>query len=122
VTNVLALLAIAVLPAAFTNTFGRMVGRPREGWLLSWVVVALFVAGLVACTRAEAAGNPRVGAAGAAGGPGNLEGKEVRFGAAGSALAAVVTSDGATGSYNSIPRSSSPTAAPSPTTARTSPG
>jgi K+-transporting ATPase ATPase A chain len=107
-TNVLALLAIAVLPAAFTNTFGRMVGRPREGWLLYWVMVALFVAGLVACTWAEAAGNPRVGAAGVAGGLGNMEGKEVRFGAAGSALAAVVTSDGATGSSNSMHDSYTP--------------
>src|SRR5262245_17401328 len=108
VTNVLALLAIAVLPAAFTNTFGRMVGRPRDDWLLYWVMVALFIAGLVACTWAEAAGNSRVGAAGVAGALGNMEGKEVRFGAAGSALAAVITSDGATGSYNSMHDSYTP--------------
>src|SRR4029077_19236076 len=41
-TNFLELLAIVLLPAALTNTFGRMTGQPRQGWLLYWVMVCLF--------------------------------------------------------------------------------
>ena len=52
-TNFLALLAIAVLPASFPITFGAMVGRPRAGWALLAVMVVLFVAGLVVCDLAE---------------------------------------------------------------------
>src|SRR5262249_56509314 len=75
---------------------GRMVGRPRDGWVIFWTMAALFIAGLVVCNLAESATTSRdlVG--------GNMEGKEVRFGVSGSVLAAVVTSNGATGSYNSM--------------------
>ena len=93
-TNFIELLAIAVIPAAFTHTFGRMVGRTRDGWVIFWTMTVLFVAGLLACNWAESASNGIVG--------GNMEGKEVRFGVGGSTLAAVVTSNGATGSYNSM--------------------
>ena len=98
-TNFIELLAIAVIPAALTHTFGRMVGRPRDGWVIFWTMTALFVAGLLVCNWAEARAHPAladqiVG--------GNMEGKEVRFGIGSSALAAVVTSNGATGSYNSM--------------------
>ena len=88
-TNFIELLAIVVIPAAFTNTFARMVGRPRDGWVIFWTMTALLVAGLVVCNLAESSAL-------------NMEGKEVRFGVAGSTLAAVVTSNGATGSYNSM--------------------
>jgi K+-transporting ATPase ATPase A chain len=98
-TNFIELLAIAVIPAAFTHTFGRMVGRPRDGWVLFWTMTVLFVAGLLVCNWAESS----VHAAMADGiTAGNMEGKEVRFGVGGSALAAIVTSNGATGSYNSM--------------------
>jgi K+-transporting ATPase ATPase A chain len=98
-TNFVALLAIVVIPAAFTHTFGRMVGRPRDGWVIFWTMTALFVVGLLVCNWAETSTHPAlsnhvVG--------GNMEGKEVRFGMGASALAAVVTSNGATGSYNSM--------------------
>jgi K+-transporting ATPase ATPase A chain len=63
-------------------------------------MVVLFVAGLVVCDRAEAAAPPRLAGLGADGG--NMEGKEARFGVGDSVLAAVVTSNGATGSYNSM--------------------
>jgi K+-transporting ATPase ATPase A chain len=99
-TNFLALLAIAVLPAALPITFGRMVGRPRAGWTLLAVMVALFVAGLVVCDAAERVAPSQLEDLGVAGG--NLEGKETRFGVGGSVLTAVVTSNGATGSYNSM--------------------
>ncbi len=106
-TNLLELLTIAVLPAAFTNTFGRMIGRPRQGWALYVVTVTLFAAGLLICGWAEGRGTPTLAAAtGSA--VGNLEGKETRFGIGGSVLAAVTTSNGVTGSYNSMHDSYTP--------------
>jgi K+-transporting ATPase ATPase A chain len=99
-TNFLGLLAIAVLPASLPVAFGHMAGRPRAGWVLLAVMVVLFVGGLAACDAAESATPPRMADLGISGG--NMEGKEVRFGVGGSVLAAVVTSNGATGSYNSM--------------------
>ncbi|MGA3318158.1 MAG: potassium-transporting ATPase subunit KdpA [Candidatus Korobacteraceae bacterium] len=105
-TNFLEMLAIALLPAALTNTFGRMVGQPRQGWLLYCVMMLLFGCGLVFVHHFEQRGdrqlagvdfrNSRVQSGG------NMEGKEVRFGIGGSTLTAVVTSNTATGSYNSM--------------------
>jgi K+-transporting ATPase ATPase A chain len=109
-TNFLELLAIVLLPAAFTNTFGRMVGQPRQGWLLYSVMVLLFSGGLIFVHHFEQRGpqlgnvdlkNRLVQPAGNVSG-GNMEGKEVRFGIGGSVLAAVVTSNTATGSFNSM--------------------
>jgi K+-transporting ATPase ATPase A chain len=112
-TNLLELLAIAVLPASLTYTFGRMTGRPRQGWVLFSVMVVLFGAGLLVCDLAEqrdhtlmAQGVDHVASDLQAGG--NMEGKEVRFGIGGSVLAAVTTSNGATGSYNSMHDSYTP--------------
>src|SRR6266851_4633430 len=109
-SNLLELLAISVLPAALTFTFGRMVGRPREGWMLYSVMVCLFVAATVPTGWAEQAGNPLLGAttsvrqtADATQPGGNMEGKETRFGIGSSVLTEVVTSNGATGSTNSAP-------------------
>lgn len=99
-TNFLALLAIAVLPASLTITFGHMSGKPRAGWVLLAVMMVLFVGGLALCDFAEAATPPQLGGLHLSGG--NMEGKEIRFGIGGSVLAAVVTSNGATGSYNSM--------------------
>jgi K+-transporting ATPase ATPase A chain len=98
--NFLAMLAIAVLPASLTITFGRMTGRPRAGWILLAVMVVLFVGGLALCDFAESASPPQLANLHLSGG--NMEGKEVRFGIGSSVLAAVVTSNGATGSYNSM--------------------
>jgi K+-transporting ATPase ATPase A chain len=99
-TNFLALFAIAVLPASLTVVFGRMTGRPRAGWVLLGVMVALFAVGLVVCDRAESVSPPQLAGLHLAGG--NMEGKETRFGIGDSVLTAVVTSNGATGSYNSM--------------------
>jgi K+-transporting ATPase ATPase A chain len=104
-TNFIEMLAIVLLPAALTNTFGRMVGQPRQGWLLYNVMVFLFGCGLMFVHHVEQRGsqlanvdfrNSRVQSGG------NLEGKEVRFGIGGSTLTAVVASNAATGSYNSM--------------------
>ncbi|MBZ5645721.1 MAG: potassium-transporting ATPase subunit KdpA [Acidobacteriia bacterium] len=114
-TNLIAMLAIALLPAAFTNTFGRMIGNPRQGWMLYAVMTVLFVTGLGVCGWSEQQGNRILAkqahvqarsTADQAGG--NMEGKEVRFGIAQSVLTAVVTSNGATGSYNSMHDSYTP--------------
>ena len=105
-SNFLEMLAIVLLPAALTNTFGRMIGRPRQGWLVYWVMVIIFVAGLLFVHASEQRGNPLLSGAGSASNlsqsAGNMEGKEVRFGVGGSTLTAVVTSNTATGSYNSM--------------------
>jgi K+-transporting ATPase ATPase A chain len=111
--NLLSMLAIAGLPASLTYTFGRMTGRPRQGWALFAVMLTLFVAGLLVCHVAEQRGHvlARQGVDHAANGlqaGGNMEGKEVRFGVGGSVLAAVTTSNGATGSYNSMHDSYTP--------------
>lgn len=98
--NFLAMLAIAVLPASLTITFGSMTRNPRAGWALLAVMVVLFAGGLAVCDFAEAATPPQPAAYHVSGG--NMEGKEVRFGIGGSVLAAVVTSNGATSSYNSM--------------------
>jgi len=111
--NFIEMLAIALLPAAFTHTYGLMIGRPRHGWILYGVMVFLFALGLLMCGWAEQHGNAlfphaldtRASAAQAGG---NMEGKEVRFGIATSVLTAVTTSNGATGSYNSMHDSYTP--------------
>jgi potassium-transporting ATPase potassium-binding subunit len=86
-TNVLEMLAIVVIPAALTSTFGRMTRRPRDGWTLLAAMGVMFVVGLALIHWAELH---------------NMEGKEVRFGIGGSALGAAVTSNGATGSTNAM--------------------
>src|SRR5262249_9788068 len=103
-TNFLEMLAIVVLPASLTYTFGKMIDRLRQGWALFRVMAFLFAAGLLLAGWAEQAGNPLMGGQGNAAiqaGP-NLEGKEARLGVGGSVLAAVATSNGGTGSYNSM--------------------
>ena len=105
-TNFLEMLAIVLLPAALTNTFGRMVGQPRQGWLFYYVMVLLFGCGLVFVDHFEQGVDPHLGAVdfrkGGTRPGGNMEGKEVRFGIGSSALTAVVTSNTATGSNNSM--------------------
>ena len=111
--NALSMLAIAVLPASLTYTFGRMTGRLRQGWTLYAVMAVFFVAALLVGHVAEQRGHvlTRQGvdhAATALQPGGNMEGKETRFGIGGSVLAAVTTSNGATGSYNSMHDSYTP--------------
>jgi potassium-transporting ATPase potassium-binding subunit len=104
-SNFLEMLAIVLIPAALTNTFGRMVGQPRQGWLLYRVMVLFFCLGLLFVHSFEQRGNSAFGGVdmkfSRLQSGGNMEGKEVRFGVGGSTLTAVVTSNTATGSYNS---------------------
>lgn len=105
-TNFLEMLAIVLLPAALTNTFGRMVGQPRQGWLFCCVMLVLFGGGLAFVQHFEQRADPRLPGVDFRNtrlqSGGNMEGKEVRFGIGGSTLTAVVTSNTATGSYNSM--------------------
>ena len=99
-TNFLGLLAIAVLPASLAFTFGFWTDRRRSGWVLLAVMVMIFILGLVVCDFAEKSVPSRLNELNVSGG--NMEGKELRFGVGGSVLATLVTSNGATGSYNSM--------------------
>jgi len=83
------MVTIFALGAGLTNVFGRMVGDERQGWAIFAVMGILFLAGVIVTYWAEAAGNPLLTNLGLHGG--NMEGKEVRFGIAVSALFAVVT-------------------------------
>jgi K+-transporting ATPase ATPase A chain len=103
-SNLIEMLTIVVLPASLTYTFGTMIKRSRQGWALLGVMMFLFAAGLLLAGWAEQRGNPLIRSQV---NPmiqtcGNMEGKEVRFGIGGSVLAAVATSNGGTGSYNSM--------------------
>ena len=90
-TNVFEMLLIFLIGAALTNTFGRMVGDERQGWSLLGAMMVLFAVGLFVVYSAEASGNPHFAkfgidqAVGSLQAGGNMEGKEVRFGIAGSA-------------------------------------
>ncbi len=101
-SNALQCLAILLIPAALTFTFGTMVGDRRQGWALYAAMMVLLVAGLAVASWAEAAGNPLHAALGVDPATGNMEGKEVRFGIAASVLWAVATSAASNGSVNAM--------------------
>jgi len=92
VSNFVELLLMLLVPAAFTATFGRMVGRRRQGWALYAAMIVMFIGGTTVLYAAEAHGSPAQRAAGLhaavvhGSSGGNMEGKEQRFGIAGSAL------------------------------------
>ncbi|MBX3390672.1 MAG: potassium-transporting ATPase subunit KdpA [Phycisphaeraceae bacterium] len=110
-TNFLELLAILLIPAALCWTFGEMVGDRRQGWAVLAAMLAIFVVLLGACVWAESGTNPRLSALGvdsAFGSAGNMEGKEVRFGIANSALWATATTAASNGSVNAMHDSFTP--------------
>ena len=99
-SNIFEMALILVIGAALTNTFGRMVGSQREGWTLLVVMGILFFVGVTVIYGVEAHGNPALAHLGVVG-P-NMEGKEVRFGAAGSSLFAEVSTAASDGAVNSM--------------------
>ena len=113
-SNLLQMFLIFVIPAALTYTFGRMVKDTRQGWAIFAAFTVMFVAGVAATYHFEQGGNPilsnlgiqSAATAGQAGG--NMEGKEVRFGIANSALFATVTTDASCGAVNSMHDSYTP--------------
>jgi potassium-transporting ATPase potassium-binding subunit len=106
-TNLLEMLAVLVIPAGLVFMFGRLVGAPRQGYAVYGAMMVMFLGAVIVCYVAEAHGSPAQHAAhintalthGADGG--NLEGKEQRFGIAGSALFDVVTTVTSCGAVNS---------------------
>jgi K+-transporting ATPase ATPase A chain len=113
-SDFLEVLAILVISAALCYTFGAMVGDTRQGWALLAAMTVIFVACLALCVPSEQAGNPRLAALGvdqaasALQSGGNMEGKEVRFGIARSALWATATTAASNGSVNSMHDSFTP--------------
>jgi K+-transporting ATPase ATPase A chain len=101
-TNFLSMFLIFAIPAGLTYTFGRMAGDQRQGWVLFGAMAFLFLTGTAVAYWAEAHGNPVLTRTGVDPGLGNMEGKEVRFGVASSALYATVTTDASCGAVNSM--------------------
>ncbi len=104
-SNFLQMLSIFAIPAGLTYTLGRMTGSPRHGWAVWAAMAALFLCGVTTAYWAEARGNPLLHGVDqhvtATQPGGNMEGKEVRFGIANSALFATVTTDASCGAINS---------------------
>jgi potassium-transporting ATPase potassium-binding subunit len=101
-SNLVQMLSILAIGAALTNVFGRAVGDERQGWAILAAMGLLFIAGMVVCYWAEAGGNPLIAALGVDNAAGNMEGKEVRFGAPLSALFAVITTAASCGAVNAM--------------------
>jgi potassium-transporting ATPase potassium-binding subunit len=113
-TNFIHMICMLLIPGALTYVFGTMLTRRRQGWAFFAAFLAMFIVFLVVVYGFESAGNPLLTAAGAdqhntarqLGG--NLEGKEVRFGAGQTSLFVAVTTAGTTGSVNAMHDSLTP--------------
>ncbi len=101
-TNLLQMVLIFSIGAALTNVFGRMVGDQRQGWAIFAVMGLLFLAGTGVVYWSEAAGNPLLAHLPLDHLAGNMEGKEVRFGIANSALFSTITTDASCGAVNAM--------------------
>ena len=111
-TNFLEMLSIFIIPAGLTYTLGRMTGSQKHGWAVFAAMAVLFFAGVTTAYWAESKGNPLLASvdqrASLLQPGGNMEGKEVRFGIANSALFATVTTDASCGAVNSMHDSFTP--------------
>ncbi|WP_432770043.1 MAG: potassium-transporting ATPase subunit KdpA [Sphingopyxis sp.] len=100
ITNFVQMLSIFSIGVGLTWCFGKAVGDTRQGWAILAAMGVLFVAGVTVTYWQEAAGNPLLHQLGVAGG--NMEGKEVRFGIAASALFSVITTAASCGAVNAM--------------------
>ncbi len=113
-SNFLQVLAILLIAAALCHTFGKMIKDERQGWAILAAMTIMFVGLLAVCAVAEQKGNPAFAglgvdqAASALQSGGNMEGKEVRFGIADSALWATATTAASNGSVNAMHDSFTP--------------
>jgi K+-transporting ATPase ATPase A chain len=111
-SNFFEMVLIFAIPSGLTYTLGRMTGSQRHGWAVWAAMAFLFLAGVTPAYWAEAKGNPLLAGtdqhASAVQSGGNMEGKEVRFGVANSALFATVTTDASCGAVNSMHDSFTP--------------
>ncbi|MCW5708347.1 potassium-transporting ATPase subunit KdpA [Shinella sp.] len=101
-SNYLNIFAMLSISAALVYTFGQLVGNRRQGWAIISAMAILLIAGVAAIYWAEAAGNPILTALGVDAAAGNMEGKEVRFGQAMTALYAAVTTGLSDGGVNGM--------------------
>jgi K+-transporting ATPase ATPase A chain len=107
-TNLISLLLIFAIPAALTYTYGRMARDARQGWAIFAAMAVLFFMGVATCYWAESHSNMALSGLHTSQLAGNLEGKEVRFGVADSALYATVTTDASCGAVNAMHDSFTP--------------
>jgi potassium-transporting ATPase potassium-binding subunit len=111
-SNFFEMVLIFAIPSGLTYTLGRMTGSQRHGWAVWAAMAFLFLAGVTTAYWAEARGNPLLAGtdqrASALQPGGNMEGKEVRFGVANSALFATVTTDASCGAVNGMHDSFTP--------------
>jgi len=111
-TNFIEMLLIFSIGGGLTYTLGRMTGSPKHGWAVLAAMVLVFAMGVITAYVAEARGNPLLKgtdqSVSAAQSGGNMEGKEVRFGIANSALFATATTDASCGAVNSMHDSFTP--------------
>ncbi|MBZ5527655.1 MAG: potassium-transporting ATPase subunit KdpA [Acidobacteriia bacterium] len=111
-SNFFQIVLIFAIPSGLTYTLGRMTGSQRHGWAVWAAMAFLFFVGVTTVYWAEARGNPLLAGtdqrASALQSGGNMEGKEVRFGIANSALFATVTTDASCGAVNSMHDSFTP--------------
>jgi K+-transporting ATPase ATPase A chain len=111
-SNFFEMVLIFAIPSGLTYTLGRMTGSQRHGWAIWAAMAFLFFVGVTAAYWAEARGNPLLAGtdqrASALHSGGNMEGKEVRFGIANSALFATVTTDASCGAVNGMHDSFTP--------------
>jgi potassium-transporting ATPase potassium-binding subunit len=111
-SNYLQMLSIFAIPAGLTYTLGRMTRSRRHGWAVWAAMASLFLCGVATAYWAEGKGNPLLHGvdqrASAVQPGGNMEGKEVRFGIASSALFATVTTDASCGAINGVHDSFTP--------------
>lgn len=98
--NFVQMLSIFLIGVGLTWCFGKAVGNPRQGWAILAAMMVLFLVGVGVTYWQEAAGNPLLHRIGLAGG--NMEGKEVRFGLAASALFSVITTAASCGAVNAM--------------------
>jgi len=113
-SNLLQMLMILAIPSALTWTLGRMTGSAKHGWAVWSAMAALFLLGVLVAYSSESHGNPMLKdvntAASETQSGGNMEGKEVRFGIANSALFTTVTTDASCGAVNNAHDSLTPIA------------
>ncbi|HKM84131.1 MAG TPA: potassium-transporting ATPase subunit KdpA [Candidatus Acidoferrum sp.] len=113
-SNFFQMLLIFAIPSGLTYTLGRMTGSPRHGWAVWSAMAVLFLAGVLVAYSSEARGNPLLAGVNTRASDmqpgGNMEGKEVRFGIANSALFTTVTTDASCGAVNNMHDSLTPIA------------
>ena len=101
-TNVIEILSMWCIPAALTYTFGKFARNQKQGWVIFGAMSVLFLMFLSLAYYAESQGNPVINALGIDAAQGSMEGKEVRFGIAQSALFTTVTTAATTGTVNNM--------------------